>query len=154
MNALKRAFKDLSTAYINSLQSYLETKCADASKSVRLPTLDRQLSGPLLQYKFPWNKANKDPDACPCCKHHSTMPVESQAEVNTKNREQRTKASANGGDGKFKHVSATKGCYAYLQNCHSHVAGFGCDKGERMKVANGEVARDRGRLFRLPRMPL
>ena len=122
MNALKQAFKDLNTAYKNSLQSYLNPKHVDASKFVCLPTLDCQLLGPLLQYKLPWNKANKDPDACHCCEHHSTMPVELQAEVNTKNRKLHTKASADGGDGKFKPVSATKVCYAYLQNCRGHVA--------------------------------
>ncbi len=53
MNALKRAFKDLNAAYKKSLALYCKTECAEASKSVCLPTLDRQLMGPLLQYKFP-----------------------------------------------------------------------------------------------------
>jgi hypothetical protein len=138
MNALKRAFKDLDAAYEKSLALYRKMKRAEASKSVRLPTLHRQLTGPLLQYKFPYNKLTRDPIACPCCRHSFTMPVESLTDVNAKNREQRTKASANGGDGKFNAVSATHGCYAYFHNCRSHVAGFGWDECER-KVSNGVV---------------
>jgi hypothetical protein len=143
MNALKRAFKDLITAYAKSLASYHKTKRAEASKSICLPTLDHQLTGPLLQYKFPWNKLNRDPSACPCCGHSFTMPVELLANVNAKNREQRTKVSANGGDRKFNAVSATHGCYAYFHNCHGHVSGFGCNECER-KVADGVVAWERG----------
>ena len=33
-NDLKRAFTKLYAAYVKSLQSYLETKCAEANKSV------------------------------------------------------------------------------------------------------------------------
>jgi hypothetical protein len=58
--ALKRAFKDLNVAYKKSLGSYCKTKRTEASKSIHLPTLDRQLKGPLLQYKFPWNKLIRD----------------------------------------------------------------------------------------------
>jgi hypothetical protein len=84
MNALKQAFKDLNAANEKSLESYLQTKQADASKSIRHTTLARQLTGLLLQYKFPWNKVNKDPSACPCCLHFLTMPIGSQANVNAK----------------------------------------------------------------------
>ncbi len=76
VNALKQAFKDLNAAYEKSLKSYRETKRAEATKSVPLPTLDRQLTGPLLQCKFPWNTLNRDPSECPCCGHSFTMPVE------------------------------------------------------------------------------
>jgi hypothetical protein len=55
-NDLKRSFTKLYAVYGKSLQSYLETKRAEANKSVRLPSLDRQLTGTLLQYKFPWNQ--------------------------------------------------------------------------------------------------
>jgi hypothetical protein len=136
MNALKQAFKDLNAAYKKSLESYCKTKHAEASTSICLPMLDRQLTGPLLQYKFSWNNVNKDPSACPCCGHSLTMPVESQTNVNVKNRKQRTKAFANGGDGKFNAVSAICGYYAYSHNCYSHVAGFSCNMCER-KVADG-----------------
>ena len=53
MNDLKRALKALFTAYDKCLTSYIEAKRAEANKSVRLPSLDRQLTGPLLQYDFP-----------------------------------------------------------------------------------------------------
>jgi hypothetical protein len=109
MNALKQAFKDLNDIYEKSLVSYCKTKCAEASKSIRLPMLDRQLTGPLLQYKFPWNKLNRDPSACPCCGHSFTMLVELQADMNAKNCKQCTKASANGGDRKFNTVSVNHG---------------------------------------------
>ncbi len=59
MNALKQAFKDLNDGYKKSLELYLETKRADASKSIHLPMLERQLTGPLLQYKLPWNKVKE-----------------------------------------------------------------------------------------------
>ena len=121
---MKRAFAKLYAAYGKSLQSYLETKRAEANKSVRLPSLDRQLTGTLLQYKFPWNQRKKDANGCPCCQHTSTMAVESNADVNAKNRELRTKASANGGDGKFTAASALHGCYCYFNNCRGHRAGF------------------------------
>jgi hypothetical protein len=71
------------------------------------------------------------------------MSFESLGDVNTKNREQRTKASANGGDGKFTAVSANHGCYAYFHNCHSHIDGFGCNECER-KVANDVVTWEQG----------
>jgi hypothetical protein len=71
------------------------------------------------------------------------MPIELQADMNTKNFEQRAKASANGGDGKFNAVSATHGCYAYFYSCHGNVAGFGCGKCER-NVANSVVAWEQG----------
>jgi hypothetical protein len=118
-------------------------RSAQRQASPSLPTLDRQLTGPLIQYKFPWNKLNRDPSACPCCGHSFTMPIELQADVNAKNRKQCTKASANGGDGKLNAVSATHGCYAYFHNYCGHVAGFGCNECER-KVANGVVAREQG----------
>jgi hypothetical protein len=133
MNALKWAFKDLNTTYKKSLESYHEMKCTEESKSIHLPTLDHQLMGPcpLLQYKFPWNKANKDLSACPCCGHSLTMLIKSQAGVNEENCEQCTKASANGGGGKLNAVSAIHGCYAYFHICHGHVDGFGCNKCEK-----------------------
>jgi hypothetical protein len=107
MNALKWAFKDLNVTFLKSLVTYsCETKRAEASKSVGLPTLYRQLTGPFLQYKFPWNKLNRDPSACPCCGHSITMAVELQANVNAKNCKQCTKVSANGGDRKFNSGSA------------------------------------------------
>jgi hypothetical protein len=143
MNALKQAFKNLNAAFKKSLELYSKTEPAEASNSVRLPTLDHQLTGPLLQYKFPWNKVNKDPSACPCCGHSLTMPVKLQAKMNAKNHKQRTKASANGGDEKFNAVSAIHGCYAYFHNCCGHVAGFGCKECER-KVAKSVVAWERG----------
>ena len=71
------------------------------------------------------------------------MPIVTQADVNATNRELRTTASVDGGDGKFKGVLATKGCYDYLQNCRGHAAGFGCDECEG-EAADGEVARDQG----------
>jgi hypothetical protein len=76
INTLKWAFKDLNTAYKKSLESYLQVKRADASKSVHLSMLDSQPASLLLQYKFPFNKVNKDPSACPCCLHFLTMPIE------------------------------------------------------------------------------
>jgi hypothetical protein len=86
MSALKQAFKDLNAANKKSLVSYRKTKRTEASKSVCLPTLDSQLTEPLLQYMFPWNKLNRDPSACPCCGHSFTMLVELQVDVNVKNR--------------------------------------------------------------------
>ena len=82
MNNLKQAFTKLYAAYSNSLQSYLETKGAEANKSICLPSLNRQLTGTLLQYKFPWNQRKKDVNGCPCCQHTSTMSVESNVDVN------------------------------------------------------------------------
>jgi hypothetical protein len=143
MNALRRAFKDLNATYEKSLALYCETKHAEASKSICHPMLNSQLTGPLLQYKFPWNKLNRDPSACPCCGHSFTMPIELLANVNAKNCKQHTKASANGGGGKFITESANHGCYAYFHNCRSHVAGFGCNECER-KVAVGLIAREQG----------
>jgi hypothetical protein len=143
MNALKWASKDLNAAYKKSLALYRKMKRSEASKSICLPMLDHQLRGPLLQYKFPWNKLNRDPSACPCCRHSFTIPVEFLADVNAKNCKQRTKASANGGDEKFTAVSANHGCYVYFHNCCGHIAGFGCDKCEK-KVANGVVAWEQG----------
>ena len=78
-NGLKRAFTKLYNAYDKSLQSYLETKRAEANKYVRLPSLNRQLTGILLQYKFPWNPRKKDEDGCPCCQHTAMMAVKSNA---------------------------------------------------------------------------
>ena len=143
-NDLKRAFAKLYAAYGKSLQSYLETKRAEANRSVRLPSLDRQLTGTLLQYKFPWNQRKKDANGCPCCQHTSTMAVESNADVNAKNRELRTKASANGGDGKFTAASASHGCYCYSNNCRGHRAGFGCSECMRKYSDDGETPIDRG----------
>jgi hypothetical protein len=126
MNDLKQAFQEHFAAYSTSLESYLVTKRSKAGKSIRLPLLDRQLMGTLVQYKFPWNQRMKDADSCHCCQHSLTMAVESQAGINTKNRELRTKASTNGGNGKFEAVSALHGCYCYLNNCHGHQGGYGC----------------------------
>jgi hypothetical protein len=114
MNDLKRAFHDLFDAYNTSLVSYVEMKQSEANKFVRLPLLDRQLTGPLLQYDHAWNQRKKDADGCPCCLHVSTMAVESQADVNAKKHELRTKALAGGGDGKFVAISALHGCYCLL----------------------------------------
>jgi hypothetical protein len=143
MNDLKRAMKALFTAYDKSLTSYIEAKRAEANKSVRLPSLDRQLTGPLLQYDFQFNNRKKDNDGCPLCLHLSTMAVESQADVNAKNRELRRKASADGGDGKFMAVSAKHGCYCSLNNCRGHEKGYGCYECLR-KAADGEKPVDRG----------
>jgi hypothetical protein len=112
-------------------------KSAEANKSVCLPSLNHQLTVTLLQYKFPWNQRKKDADGCPCCQHTATMAVESHAGVNAKNRELRTKASANGGVGKFTAASALHGCYCYSNNCRGHQAGYGCTECER-KYADGE----------------
>jgi len=142
-NDIKRAYRDLFAVYSTCLDSYNEKKRTEGCKSVRLPSLDRQLNGPLLQYKFPWNQANKDSDACPCCLHSMTMPVESRVEVNAKNRELRTKASENGGDGKFKAISALHGCYCYHNNCRGHEQGYGCTECKR-KAADGETLIDCG----------
>ena len=121
-NDLKRAFAKLYAAYDKSLQSYLEAKRTEANKSVRLLSLYRQLTGTLLQYKFPWNQMKKDADGCPCCQHTATMAVESNADVSAKNRELRTKASANGGDGKFTAASALHGCYCIRSSTMSLTA--------------------------------
>jgi hypothetical protein len=137
MNDLKQAFAKLYTAYDKSLQLYLETKSAEANKSVRLLSLNRQLTGTLLQYKFPWNQRKKDADGCPCCQHTTTMAVELHANVNAKNRELCTKASANGGNGKFTAALALHGCYCYSNNCCGHQAGYGCTECKR-KYADGE----------------
>jgi hypothetical protein len=85
----------------------------------------------------------KDADSCPCCQHSLTMAVESQAGVNAKNRELQTKASADGGDGKFKAVSALHGCYCYSNNCCGHRGGYGCTECMR-KAADGKTAVDHG----------
>ena len=45
MTDLKRAMRDLSESYNNSLTSY--TEATEANKSVCLPSLNRQLTGPL-----------------------------------------------------------------------------------------------------------
>jgi hypothetical protein len=142
-NNLKRAFTKLYAAYSKSLQSYLKTERPEANKSVRLPSLDCQLTGTLLLYNFQWNPRKKDVSGCPCCQHTSTMTVESNADVNAKNRELRTKAPANGGDGKFMATSALHGCYCYFNNCRGHVAGFDCSKCMR-KHADGETPIDCG----------
>ena len=71
------------------------------------------------------------------------MAVESNADVNAKNRELRIKASANGGDGKFTAASALHGCYCYSNNCRGHRAGFGCSECMR-KYSDGETPTDRG----------
>jgi hypothetical protein len=52
MNDLKRAFRELFAAYSTSLELYLVMKRSEAGKSIRLPSLDRQLIGTLVQYKF------------------------------------------------------------------------------------------------------
>ncbi len=115
MNNLKRAFTKLYAVYSKSLKSYLETKHTKANKSVRLPSLDCQLTGTLLQYKFPWNLKKKDVSGSPCCQHTSTMAVESNADLNAKNRELRTSASANGGDSKCTATSALDGSKEWTQ---------------------------------------
>ncbi len=142
-NNLKRAFTKLYAAYSKSLQSYLKTERPEANKSVRLPSLDCQLTGTLLLYNFQWNPRKKDVSGCPCCQHTSTMTVESNADVNAKNRELRTKAPANGGDGKFMATSALHGCYCYFNNFRGHRVGFGCSECTR-KNADGETPIDRG----------
>jgi hypothetical protein len=142
-NDLKRAFAKLYTAYDKSLHSYLETKSTKANKPIHLLSLNHQRMGTVLQYKFPWNQRKKDADGCPCCQHTATMAVESHANVNAKNRELRTKASANGGNGKFTAASALHGCYCYSNNCRGHQAECGCTECER-KYADGERAINRG----------
>jgi hypothetical protein len=126
MNNLKRAFRDLFDAYNTSLASYVKMKQADANKSVRLSSLNRQLTGPLLQYNHAWSQRKKDADGCPCCLHVSMMAVKLQADVNSKNCKLRTKASAGGGDGKFVAISALHSCYCLLNNCRGHQGGYGC----------------------------
>jgi hypothetical protein len=143
MTDLKRAMRDLSDSYNKSLTSYTETKRAEANKSVRLPSLDRQLTGPLRQYNYTWSERKRDMNGCPCCLHMSTMAVESQMDVNAKNRELRAKASAGGGDGKFSAASALHGCYCSLNNCRGHQGGYGCFECVR-KAEDGEVPVDRG----------
>jgi hypothetical protein len=72
------------------------------------------------------------------------MAVKSNADVNAKNRELRTKASANGGDGgKLTAASALHGCYCYSNNCRGHRVGFGCSECTR-KYSDGETPTDRG----------
>jgi hypothetical protein len=71
------------------------------------------------------------------------MPIESHVEVNTKYCELHTKASVNGGGGKFKAVSALHGCYCYFNNCRGHEQGYGYTECER-KAADGEAPIDRG----------
>ena len=104
------------------------TKCTEAGKSIRLPSLDRQLTGTLVQYKFPWNQWMQDADSCPCCQHSLRMAVESQSQagVNAKNSELQTKASAGGGDSKFKALLALHGCYCCSNNCRGDQGGYGC----------------------------
>ncbi len=143
MNDLKRSLKNLLTAYDKCLVPYIEARRAEANKSVRLPSLDRQLTRPLRQYDFPFNNRKKDLDGCPLCLHLSTIVVESQSDVNTKNRELRNKASADGGDGKFTAVLALHGCYCSLNNCHGHKHGYGCYECLR-KAADGERPIDCG----------
>ncbi len=74
---LKQAMRNLSGLYNNSLTSYTEMKRAEANKSIRLPSLDCQLMGPLRQYNYTWGERKRDEDGCPCCLHMSTMAVES-----------------------------------------------------------------------------
>ena len=76
MNGVKQAFRELFAAYSTTLKSYLATKHAEAGKSIRLPLLDHQLPGTLVQYEFPWNQRMKDVGSCPCCHHSLTMAVE------------------------------------------------------------------------------
>ena len=71
------------------------------------------------------------------------MTAESNTDVNAKHNVLRTKASANGGDGKFMTASALHGCDCYFNNCRGHRAGFGCSKCMR-KYANGETLIDCG----------
>ena len=75
MNDLKRSLKNLFTAYDKCLVPYIEARRAKANKSVRLPSLDRQLTGPLRQYDFPFNNRKKDLDGCPLCLHLSTIAI-------------------------------------------------------------------------------
>ena len=143
MSDLKRAMRDLSNSYNNSLTSYTKVKHAKANKSIRLPSLDRQLTGPLRQYNYTWSERKRDTDGCPCCLHMWTMAVESQADVNAKNQELRAKASAGGGDGKFIAASAHHGCYCSLNNCRGHQGEYGCFECVR-KAEDGKVSVDRG----------
>ena len=83
-------------------------------------------------------------NGCPCCLHMSTMAVESQTDVNAKNRELRAKASAGGGDGKFSVALALHGCYCLLNNCRRHKGGYGCFECVRKADEDGEVPVDRG----------
>jgi hypothetical protein len=146
MNNLKRAFCDLFNAYDTSLVSYVEMKQAEANKSICLPSLDRQLMGPLLQYGHAWSQRKKDADGCPCCLHVSTMAVKLQADVNAKNGKLRTKTSAGGGDGKFVAISALHGCYFLLNNCRGHQGGYGCFDSVR-KAADGKTPVEQGPRF-------
>jgi hypothetical protein len=143
MTDLKRGMQDLSGLYDNSLTSYTEMKRAEANKSVRLPSLNRQLMGLLRQYDYTWSERKRDEDGCPCCLHMLTMAVESQADVNAKNRELRAKALAGGGDGKFITESALHGCYCLLNNSRGHQGGYSYFECVR-KAENGEVPVDRG----------
>ena len=124
MTNLKQAMRDLSDSYDNSLTSYTEAKRAEANKSVRLPSFDSQLTGPLQQYNYTWSKRKRDMDGFPYCLHILTIAVESQADVNAKNCKLRAKASAGGGDGKFIAASAHQGCYCSLNNCRGHQGGY------------------------------
>ncbi len=143
MTDFKQAMRDLSDSYDNSLTSYTKMKQAKANKSIHLPSLDRQLTGPLQQYNYTWSERKRDEDGCPCCLHMPTMAAESQADVNAKNCELRAKALAGGGDGKFIAASALHGCYCSLSNCHRHQAGYGCFECIR-KAENGKVPVDQG----------
>ena len=126
MTDLKQAMRDLSDSYDSSLTSYTKAKLAKANKSVQLPSLDCQLTGPLQQYNYTWSERKRDMDGCPCCLQMTTMAVESQADVNAKNCELCAKALTGGGDGKFIAASAHHGCYCLLSNCRGHQRGYGC----------------------------
>jgi hypothetical protein len=69
------------------------------------------------------------------------MAVESQVDVNAKNRELRAKASAGGGDGKFIAASAHHGYYCSLNNSRGHQEEYGCFECVR-KAEDGEVSVD------------
>lgn len=57
---LKRALHDLFSAYDKCLMLYIEAKQAEANKSVRLPSLNRQLTDSLHHHDFPFNNRKKD----------------------------------------------------------------------------------------------
>ncbi len=74
MNDLKRVFPDLFKAHYRSLTSYTPRQ---KGRWVNLPTISwhRQMTGPLLQYKFTWNQRKKDENGCPCCLHFLMMAI-------------------------------------------------------------------------------
>ena len=115
--------------------AYRARALADANKKHATPSLDYQLTGPVLQHSFKWQTFPRDRESCPVCEDCYTMRVQTVENLEKVNAEANCAAATSAKKKVLPVKSARHGCYCLQFDCRGNIdsEGVSCVRSMRQR---------------------